>query len=100
MAGLILNPMLGVESEDGSVTRNSGVRGDLGKIGASTGIGALIGVITGGGSGAGKGAMVGAAGGLVGTILTRGDDIHVMAETEVIIRLVDDLHIPKDKTVN
>lgn len=101
LAGLILDSRLGVESEDGTATRKSGVKGDLGRIGASAGIGAIIGVITGGnGSRIGSGAIVGAAGGLVGTILTRGDDIHLLSETEVIIRLVDDLHIPKDKIVN
>ncbi len=101
MAGLILDSRQGVESADGTATRKSGVKGDLGRIGASAGIGALIGVITGGnGSRVGSGAVVGAAGGLVGTMLTRGDDIHLLAETEVIIRLVDDLHVPKDKIVN
>lgn len=100
MVGLIQNPMRRIESEDGTVRQDSGVKGDLGRIGASAGIGALIGVITGGGSGAGKGAIVGAAGGLVGTVLTRGDDIHLLSETEVVIRLVDDLNIPKNRIDN
>ena len=100
MIGLIQNTGSRVGSGDGTITQESGVRGDMGRIGASAGIGALIGVITGGGSGAGKGAVVGAAGGLVGTIITRGDDIHLLSETEVIIRLVDDLSVPKDRIAN
>ena len=100
MIGLIQNTGSRVGSGDGTITQESGVRGDMGRIGASAGIGALIGVITGGGSGAGKGAVVGAAGGLIGTIITRGDDIHLLSETEVIIRLVDDLSVPKDRIAN
>jgi type IV secretion system protein VirB10 len=100
MVGLIQNPMRRIESEDNTITQNSGVKGDLGRIGASAGIGALIGVITGGGGGAGRGAVVGAAGGLVGTVITRGDDINLLSETEVVIRLADDLNVPKDRIVN
>ena len=100
MIGLIQKTGSRVGSGDGTITQESGVRGDMGRIGASAGIGALIGVITGGGSGAGKGAVVGAAGGLVGTIITRGDDIHLLSETEVIIRLVDDLSVPKNRIAN
>lgn len=100
MVGLIQNPMRRIESEDGTITQNSGVKGDLGRIGASTGIGALIGVITGGVSGAGRGAVVGAAGGLVGTVITGGEDISLLSETGVIIRLVDDLNVPKDKVAD
>ncbi len=100
MVGLIQNPMRRIESEDGTITQNSGVKGDIGRIGASAGIGALIGVITGGGGGAGRGAVVGAAGGLVGTVITRGDDIHLLSETEVIIRLADDLMVPKERIGN
>lgn len=100
MVGLIQNPMRRIESEDSTITQNSGVKGDLGRIGASAGIGALIGVITGGGGGAGRGAVVGAAGGLVGTVITRGDDINLLSETEVIIRLADDLIVPKERIGN
>ena len=96
MVGLIQNPRRRIESQDGTIKQDSGVKEDLGRMGASTGIGALIGVITGGVSGAGKGAIVGAAGGLVGTVLTRGDDINLLSETEVVIRLVDDLRVPKE----
>jgi len=97
MVGLVRDPRNPVESENGTVKQNSGVKEDAGRIGTSTGIGALIGVITGGVAGAGKGAVVGAAGGLVGTILTRGDDINLLTETEIIIQLVDDITIPKDR---
>lgn len=41
--------------------------------------------------------MVGAAGGLVGTVLTRGDDINLLTETELVVRLVDDLNVPKEE---
>lgn len=97
MVGLIQNPRNRAVSESETITQESGVKGDIGRIGASSGIGALIGVIAGGAGGAGKGAVVGAAGGLVGTVLTRGDDINLLTETEVIIRLVDDLSVPKEE---
>jgi len=97
LVGLIQTPRSKVETEDGTLTQESGTSQDAGRIGASSGIGALIGAITGGAVGAGKGAIVGATGGLVGTILTRGDDINLLTETEVVIRLAEDLRFPKER---
>lgn len=96
MVGVIESPRNRVEAEDGTITQDSSVKKDAGRVGASSGIGALIGAITGGAVGAGKGAIVGATGGLVGTILTRGDDINLLTETEVVISLVEGLRFPEE----
>ena len=47
MVGLIQNPHNRAASESGTITQESGVKGDIGRVGVSSGIGALIGVIAG-----------------------------------------------------
>jgi uncharacterized protein YcfJ len=99
MVGLSRVQVRDVETNESVITKESEVNKDAGRIGVSSGIGALIGVITGGAAGAGKGAIVGAAGGVVGTILSRGDDIRLLTETEILIQLVDDLELPREEFV-
>jgi len=62
---------------EGTVEGKSSVKGDITKVGASTGTGALIGVITGGPVGAAVGASVGAAFGVGAVVVDRGKHIHL-----------------------
>lgn len=76
----------------GDVDPEGGVRGqnrtkdDVTKIGASTGVGAIIGAIAGGGKGAAIGAIIGAGVGTGGVIASRGKDIHLEHGDELTIR--------------
>jgi hypothetical protein len=56
-------------------------------VGGGAALGALIGAIAGGGKGAAIGAGVGAAGGAATQVLTRGDRVHIPAETVMTFRL-------------
>ncbi len=83
-----------VKEEDGTI-RARGEKGeDVKKVGAAAGIGALIGILTGGGGGARTGAVVGAAAGVTGVLATRGSDLLLPAETELMVRLERDLTVP------
>ena len=62
---------------EGTVEGKSSVKGDITKVGASTGAGALIGVIAGGPVGAAVGAGVGAAFGVGAVVVERGKNIHL-----------------------
>jgi len=83
-----------VKNEEGTL-QGSGSKGkDLRKIGTSSGLGALLGALAGGGKGAKIGAATGAIGGLAGVLFTRGDDVVLFPETELVIRLDRDTLIP------
>jgi hypothetical protein len=56
-------------------------------VGGGAALGAVIGAIAGGGSGAAVGAAIGAAGGAAAQVLTRGESVHVPAETLLTFRL-------------
>jgi hypothetical protein len=62
---------------EGTVEGKSSVKGDITKVGASTGTGALIGVIAGGPVGAAVGAGVGAAFGVGAVVVERGKHIRL-----------------------
>jgi hypothetical protein len=62
---------------EGTVEGKSSVKGDITKVGASTGTGALVGVIVGGPVGAAVGAGVGAAFGVGAVVVERGKHIRL-----------------------
>ena len=83
-------------SEDPEVDREGGVRGqsttkdDVAKVGAATGIGAIIGAIAGGGKGAAIGAVIGGGVGTAGVMSQRGKDIRLEQGQQLKIRTSTD----------
>ena len=65
-----------VDSE-GGVKGRDGTKDDAAKIGAASGVGAIIGAIAGGGKGAAIGAIIGGGAGTAGTMTQRGKDIRL-----------------------
>ncbi len=79
-----------VDSEGGVQGTNS-TKGDVQKVGAAVGIGALIGAITGGGVGAAVGATIGAGVGTAGVLSQRGRDIQLYKGQQLRIRTAGDV---------
>jgi hypothetical protein len=83
-------------NDDSDVDREGGVRGrdstkdDVAKVGAATGIGAIIGVIAGGGKGAAIGAAIGGGVGTAGVMSQRGKDIRLEQGQQLKIRTTTD----------
>jgi len=81
------------------VDREGGVKGrdstkdDAAKIGAASGIGAIIGAIAGGGSGAAIGAIIGGGAGTAGVMSQRGKDIRLDRGQQVKIRTSADTNV-------
>jgi len=71
---------------EGTVEGKSSVKGDITKVGASTGTGALIGVIAGGPVGAAVGAGVGAAFGVGAVVVERGKHINLSKAQQLRIK--------------
>jgi len=71
---------------EGAVEGKSSVKGDIIKVGGSTGAGALIGVIAGGPVGAAVGAGVGAAFGVGAVVVDRGKHIHLSKAQQLRIK--------------
>ena len=65
-----------VDSEGGVRGRDS-TKDDAAKVGAASGVGAIIGVIAGGGKGAAIGAIIGGGAGTAGVMTQRGKDIRL-----------------------
>jgi hypothetical protein len=81
-----------VDSE-GGVRGKSSTKDDITKVGASTGIGALIGAVIGGGEGAAIGAAIGGAAG-AGTVLSkRGQDVRLANGQQIKIRTTTETRI-------
>jgi len=78
-----------VDSEGGVKGKDS-TRGDVEKVGAATGIGAIIGAIAGGGVGAAIGASIGAGVGTAGVLNQRGNDIRLYQGQQLRIRTAGD----------
>lgn len=82
--------------EDVEVDREGGARGqgttkdDVAKVGAATGIGAIIGAIAGGGKGAAIGAVIGGSVGTAGVMSQRGKDIRLEQGQQLKIRTSTD----------
>jgi len=81
-----------VDSEGGVQGRDS-TKGDVQKVGAAAGIGAVIGAIAGGGVGAAVGATIGAGVGTAGVLSERGRDIHLYQGQQLRIRTAGDSEI-------
>jgi hypothetical protein len=86
-------------SEEPEVDREGGVRGqsttkdDVAKVGAATGIGAIIGAIAGGGKGAAIGAVIGGGVGTAGVMSQRGKDIRLEQGQHLKIRTSTDTSV-------
>jgi len=78
------------------VDREGGIRGrdstkdDVTKVGAASGIGAIIGAIAGGGKGAAIGAIIGGGAGSAGVMTQRGHDIRLEQGQQIKIRTSTD----------
>ena len=85
-----------MSSEDTTVDSEGGVRGkdsskdDAAKVGAASGIGAIIGAIAGGGKGAAIGAIIGGGAGTAGVMTQRGKDIRLEQGQHLKIRTSTD----------
>lgn len=78
-----------VDSEGGIKGRDS-TKDDAAKVGAASGIGAIIGVIAGGGKGAAIGAIIGGGAGTAGVMTQRGKDIRLERGQHLKIRTSTD----------
>jgi hypothetical protein len=89
----------GGSSDVGDVDREGGVKGrsstkdDVTKVGATTGVGAIIGAIVGGGKGAAIGAAIGASVGTAGVLSTRGKELRLDRGQQLKIRTANDTTI-------
>jgi hypothetical protein len=83
----------------GDVDREGGVKGkdstkdDVSKVGAASGIGAVIGLIAGGGKGAAIGAIIGGAAGTGGVMTQRGKDIRLERGQQIRLRTSTDAQL-------
>jgi hypothetical protein len=83
-------------AEEPEIDSEGGVRGrdsrkdDAAKIGAASGIGAIIGAIAGGGKGAAIGAIIGGGAGTAGVMTQRGEDIRLERGQHLKIRTSTD----------
>ncbi len=81
---------VGKVDSEGGVQGKSSTKGDVEKVGAATGIGAVIGAIAGGGVGAAIGASIGAGVGTAGVLNERGKDIRLYQGQQLRIRTAGD----------
>ncbi|HEU5133348.1 MAG TPA: hypothetical protein VFT26_14635 [Pyrinomonadaceae bacterium] len=85
-----------IGSDDPQIDSEGGVRGqdstkdDVTKVGAASGIGAIIGAIAGGGKGAAIGAIIGGGAGTAGVMTQRGKDIRLERGQHIKIRTSTD----------
>jgi hypothetical protein len=84
---------VGKVDPEGGVKGKDSTKGDVAKVGAATGIGAVIGAIFGGGSGAAVGATIGAGVGTAGVLRERGKDIDLYQGQQLRIRTAGDAEI-------
>jgi len=77
---------VGGVDDEGGVKGKDSTKGDVTKIGAATGIGAIIGAIAGGGKGAAIGAAIGGAVGTGGVLATRGKELRLPSGQQLRIR--------------
>ncbi len=81
-----------VDAEGGVKGRDS-TKDDAAKVGAASGIGAIIGAIAGGGKGAAIGAIIGGGAGTAGVMTQRGKDIRVEKGQSLKIRTSTDTSV-------
>jgi hypothetical protein len=82
---------VGKVDTEGGVQGTNSTKGDVQRVGAAAGIGALIGAITGGGVGAAVGATIGAGVGTAGVLSQRGKDIQLYRGQQLRIRTAGDV---------
>jgi hypothetical protein len=75
---------------EGGVRGRDSTKDDATKVGAATGIGAIIGVIAGGGRGAAIGAIIGGGAGTAGVMSQRGHDLRLEQGQQMKIRVSAD----------
>jgi hypothetical protein len=78
---------------EGGVRGSDSTKDDAAKIGAASGIGAIIGAIAGGGKGAAIGAIIGGGAGTAGTMTQRGKDIRLEQGQQLKIRTSTDTSV-------
>ncbi len=86
-------PMTSDETEvdsEGGVRGRDSTKDDAAKVGAASGIGAIIGAIAGGGKGAAIGAIIGGGAGTAGVMTQRGKDIRLERGQQLKIRTSTD----------
>jgi len=81
-----------IDSEGGVKGRDS-TKDDAAKVGAASGIGAIIGAIAGGGKGAAIGAIIGGGAGTAGVMTQRGKDIRLERGQQIKIRTSTDTSV-------
>ncbi|HEX6283639.1 MAG TPA: hypothetical protein VFZ71_02140 [Pyrinomonadaceae bacterium] len=81
-----------VDSEGGVKGRDSR-KDDMAKVGAASGVGAIIGAIAGGGKGAAIGAIIGGGAGTAGVMTQRGKDIRLERGQQLKIRTSTDTSV-------
>jgi hypothetical protein len=84
---------VGGVDQEGGVKGKDSTKGDVTKIGAATGIGAIIGAIAGGGKGAAIGAAIGGGIGTGGVLATRGKEIRLPRGQQLRIRTSSETRI-------
>ena len=88
-----------VGNDDTEIDTEGGVKGrdstkdDAAKVGAASGIGAIIGAIAGGGKGAAIGAIIGGGAGTAGVMTQRGKDIRLVRGQHLKIRTSTDTSV-------
>ena len=88
-----------IGSDDPEIDSEGGVRGqdsrkdDAAKVGAASGVGAIIGAIAGGGKGAAIGAIIGGGAGTAGVMTQRGKDIRLERGQHIKIRTSTDTSV-------
>ena len=97
-AELIEIAPLGAENEpqidsEGGVKGRDSTKDDAAKVGAASGVGAIIGAIAGGGKGAAIGAIIGGGAGAAGTMTQRGKEIRLERGQQLKIRTSTDTSV-------
>ena len=91
-----ITPMGGDEPQidsEGGVKGRDSTKDDAAKVGAASGIGAIIGAIAGGGKGAAIGAIIGGGAGTAGVMTQRGKDIRLERGQHLKIRTSSDTSV-------
>ena len=91
-----ITPMGGENTEidsEGGVKGRDSTKDDAAKVGAASGVGAIIGLIAGGGKGAAIGAIIGGGAGTAGVMTQRGRDIRLERGQHLKIRTSTDTSV-------
>jgi hypothetical protein len=83
----------GTVDSEGGVKGRSSTKDDISRVGASTGIGAVIGAVIGGGKGAAIGAVIGGAVGTSSVLTQRGHDVRLERGQQMRIRTATETRV-------